>query len=63
MTLQEKFDKIALIFNATHNIASTDYIASKLGVESAEAEKLLKSMEREGRVTFNAAKEVWRWSP
>jgi Mn-dependent DtxR family transcriptional regulator len=48
------------VFSEAHGLASTDFVASKLGVSSEEAEKLLNALKREGRVTYDPAKEVWR---
>ena len=59
--LFEKLDMIKSTFEACHNIASTDYIASKIGVTSEEAENLLNALKREGTVTYDVAKEFWRW--
>jgi DNA-binding IclR family transcriptional regulator len=55
--------KVAAIFEEAHNMASLDFIASRFGVTSEETEKLLGALEREGRVAYDASKNVWRWHP
>jgi len=53
--------RIRKTFEDSHNLCSTDFLASRLGIDSEEDEKTLKNLEREGRVTFDKNHETWKW--
>jgi hypothetical protein len=61
VTLEERFRQITKIFEESHNQASTDYIASRLGVTSEEMEKLLRAMTP--HVFTVPGSDLWRFSP
>jgi hypothetical protein len=53
--------RIRKTFEESHNMCSVDYLSSRIGVDSVEVEKILRSMESEGRVKYDSAKVFWRW--
>ena len=53
--------RIRKTFEESHNVCSTGFLASRLGVDSEEVGKTLKNLESEGRVKYNKSYETWSW--
>jgi DNA-binding transcriptional regulator YhcF (GntR family) len=53
--------RIHKTFEESHNFGSVDYLASRIGATSEDIEKILRNLEREGRVKYDATTEIWRW--
>jgi hypothetical protein len=62
-TLAEQFDQVAKVFADNPGPLHPDFIASRLGVPTEDAEKPLKALEREGRAFHVPGSELWRWQP
>ena len=63
-TIMDKAQILARVkttFEASHNQCSLDYLSSRLGTTSEEAERILIDYEREGRARYDAAKGIWKW--
>ncbi|MGD0805791.1 MAG: hypothetical protein ABSA11_17150 [Candidatus Bathyarchaeia archaeon] len=52
--------RIRETFEESHSFCSLDYISSRIGVDSVDVERVLRNMEREGWVRYDAASEIWR---
>ncbi|MCX6653856.1 MAG: hypothetical protein NTY03_01910, partial [Candidatus Bathyarchaeota archaeon] len=59
VTLDERIDRLAKVFEECHNQASTDYLASRVGVSSEDLDKILKTIKNAFKIP---GEDTWRWS-